>query len=78
MNIVAEHVRELMLLIPLSQTEYRPTPKESLTPKENQLFWRYHGHFPNDFARAVADSIPETQKFIQYDHLTNRVTVEEV
>jgi hypothetical protein len=78
MNIVAEHVRELMLLIPLSQTEYRPTPKESLTPKENQLFWRYHGHFPNDFARAVADSIPETQKFVSYNHLTNRVTVEEV
>ena len=78
MNIVAEHVRELMLLIPLSQTEYRPTPKESLTSRENQLFWRYHGHFPNDFARAVADSIPKTQKFVEYDHLTNRVTVEEV
>jgi hypothetical protein len=78
MNVVADHLKELMILIPLSQTEYRPTPKESLTIRENQLFWRYHGHFPNDFARAVADSIPETQKFVQYDHLTNRVTVEEV
>jgi hypothetical protein len=78
MNIVADHLKELMLLIPLSQTEYRPIPKESLTPKENQLFWRYHGHFPNDFARAVSDCLPESVKFVQYDHLTNRVTVEEV
>jgi hypothetical protein len=78
MNVVADHLKELMLLVPLSQTEYRPIPKESLTSRENQLFWRYHGHFPNDFARAVANSIPETQKFVSYDHLTNRVTVEEV
>jgi hypothetical protein len=78
MNVVADHLKELMLLIPLSQTEYRPTPKESLTQRENQLFWRYHGHFPNDFARAIADSIPETQKFLSYDHLNNRVTVEDL
>jgi hypothetical protein len=78
MNIVADHLKELMLLVPLSQTEYRPIPKESLTTKENQLFWRYHGHFPNDFARAILDCLPETQKFVSYDHLTNRVTVEEV
>ncbi len=76
MSIVADHVKELLLLIPLSETEYRPTPKESLTARENQLFWRYHGHFPNDFARAVADSIPENQKFVTYDHLNNCVTVE--
>jgi hypothetical protein len=78
MNIVADHVKELMLLVPLSQTEYRPTPKESLTTRENRLFWRYHGHFPNDFARAVANSIPENQKFVTYDHLSNRVMVEDL
>jgi hypothetical protein len=76
MNIVAEHVKELMLLIPLSQTEYRPIPKESLTLKETELFWRYHGHFPNDFAKAIQETLPENQKFVQYDHLSNRVTVE--
>jgi hypothetical protein len=78
MNIVADHVKQLVELIAINETEYQPVPKESLSRKERQLFWRYHGHFPNDFARAVADSIPETQKFVQYDHLTNRVTVEEV
>ncbi len=76
MNVVAEHLKELMLLIPISPTEYRPTPKESLTARENQLFWRYHGHFPNDFAKAIHESIPASQKFISYDHLNNRVTVE--
>jgi hypothetical protein len=76
MNVVVDHVKELMLLIPLSQTEYRPIPKESLTPKETELFWRYHGHFPNDFAKAIQESLPENQNFITYDHLNNRVTVE--
>lgn len=76
MNIVADHVKELLLLIPLSETEYRPTPKESLTSREQRLFWRYHGHFPNDFAKAIQESLPDNQKFITYDHLNNRVTVE--
>jgi hypothetical protein len=78
MNIVADHLKELLLLIPVSQTEYQPTPKESLTPEQERLFWRYHGHFPNDFAKAVADALPETHKFVSYDHLSNRVTVEAV
>lgn len=76
MNVVADHVKELLLLIPLSETEYRPAPKESLSIKEQRLFWRYHGHFSNDFAKAIQESLPEHQKFIAYDHLNNRVTVE--
>lgn len=76
MNIVADHLKELMLLVPLSQTEYRPIPKESLSERETRLFWRYHGHFPNDFARAIQELLPENQKLITYDHLANRVTVE--
>lgn len=76
MNIVSDHVKELLLLIPLSQTEYQPSPKDSLSHRETRLFWRYHGHFPNDFAKAIQESIPDNQKFITYDHLNNRVTVE--
>jgi len=78
MSIVADHLKELLLLIPLSETEYRPIPRETLTARESQLFWRYHGHFPNDFARAVADAIPENQRLVTYDHLNNRVTVEDL
>jgi hypothetical protein len=78
MNIVADHVKQLVELVAITETEYQPVPKESLTPKEQQLFWRYHGHFPNDFARGIAECLPDHQKFIQYDHLTNRVTVEVV
>lgn len=76
MNVVSDHVKELLLLIPLSETEYQPTPKQSLSTREIRLFWRYHGHFPNDFAKAIQESLPENQKFISYDHLSNRVTVE--
>lgn len=78
MNIVADHLNHLLLLIPLSETEYRPMPKESLTHRENQLFWRYHRKFPNDFARAVANCLPDTLQFVTYDHLSNKVTVENV
>ncbi len=76
MNIVADHVKTLVQLIPVSTTEYRPVPKESLSEREYQLFWRYHGHFPNDFAKALVESLPTNTKFVQYDHLTNKITVE--
>lgn len=78
MNIVADHLQGLIQLIPLSETTYRPVPKESLSTRETELFWRYHGHFPNDFARALLDILPSNQKFVSYDHLQNCVTVENV
>ena len=78
MNIVADHVKQLVELVSISETEYQPIPRTTLSTKEQQLFWRYHGHFPNDFARGVADSLPDTHKFVSYDHLLNRVTVEVV
>lgn len=76
MNIVADHVKTLVQLIPVSQTEYRPVPRESLSEREQQLFWRYHGRFPNDFAKALVESLPENTKFVEYDHLSNKITVE--
>ena len=78
MNIVADHVRQLVELVSISETEYQPIPRTTLSTKEQQLFWRYHGHFPNDFARRVANCLPDTHKFVSYDHLLNRVTVEVV
>ena len=76
MNIVADHAKTLIQLIPVSQTEYRPVPKESLSHREQQLFWRYHGHFPNDFAKAILELLPSNTKFVQYDHLKNKILVE--
>ncbi len=78
MNIVADHLKTLAQLIPVSETTYRPTPKESLSEREYQLFWRYHSHFPNDFAKAIIELLPPNTEFIQYDHLSNKVTVEVV
>lgn len=78
MNIVADHVRQMVELVSISETEYQPIPRTTLSTKEQQLFWRYHGHFPNDFARGVADCLPDTHKFVSYDHMLNRVTVEVV
>jgi hypothetical protein len=76
MNIVADHLKSLMTLTPVSEYTYRPTPKDSLTYREQKLFWRYHGHFPNDFAKAIVESLPQDHKFISYDHLQNLIYVE--
>lgn len=76
MNVVVDHLKELMQVVPLSQTEYRPLPKENLSHRETQLFWRYHSRFANDFARAITECLPPTAKFIQYDHLNNTIKVE--
>lgn len=76
MNIVADHLKSLMDIIILSETTYRPLPKNNLSTKEYQLFWRYHSHFPNDFAKAIVDLLPPHLNFIHYDHLSNQITVE--
>jgi hypothetical protein len=76
MNIVADHVKQLLCLTQLDESTYRPSPKESLSLREVNLFWRYHGHFPNDFAKAIQESLPQPYKFVSYDHLLNRITVE--
>lgn len=51
-------------------------PKETLSTKENQLFWRYHGHFPQEFTQALINQLPVEYKFVSYDHLRNRLKVE--
>lgn len=76
MNVVVDHLKTLMMLIPVSETVYKPIPKESLSYREQQVFWRYHGHFPNDFAKAIAECLPVSHKFVSYDHLQNLITVE--
>lgn len=76
MNIVVDHLKSLLEIIQISQLEYKPIPKQNLTPREERLFWRYHAHFANDFARAVVESLPDNTKFVSYDHLNNIIQVE--
>jgi hypothetical protein len=78
MSIVSDHVSELASLVLIGDLVYSVIPKPNLTHREVQLFWRYHGHFPNDFAAALPSLIPPQEVFVSYDHLLNRLTTQEV
>lgn len=75
MNIVANHLQSLLSILPINSTTCRPVPKSTLTEQELKQFWKYHGRFPNDFARAILDSLPDDLQFVSYDHLLNLITV---
>lgn len=77
MSIVSEHVMELVQLTRISENTYRPLPKKDLSERQQQLFWKYHGHFPNDFARGLNDML-DNERLIEYDHLTNTLHTETV
>jgi len=71
MSIVSDHV--LQLLEPITE-ELKVMPRLDISDREYQLFWRYHGHFPAEFAAAVAKSLPSGYQFVSYDHLQNKLT----
>lgn len=73
MNFIVDHVKEL--LAPLTEQDLQPKPKSTLSEEEIEKFWSYFAKFPNEFAAAVAQSLPSTVEFVQYDHLANIVTV---
>ena len=73
MNFITDHVKEL--LAPLSVQDLQPKPKEGLSDDEIEKFCLSFGKFPNEFAAAVAHSLPAEVAFVQYDHLQNLVTV---
>jgi len=73
MNFIVDHVKEL--LAPLSVTDLQPKPKQTLSDEEVQKFWSYFAKFPNEFAAAVVQSLPSDVEFVQYDHLSNLVTI---
>jgi hypothetical protein len=75
MNIVADHLHSLLAILPVDTNTYRPVPKSTLTDQELKQFWKYHSRFPNDFARAILDSLPNNLQFVSYDHLSNLITV---
>ena len=71
-NVVAEHVLELLEPI---DDNLKVKPKENISSRELQLFWKYHGHFSNDFAKAVQKALPDKYEFVSYDHLNNKLEV---
>jgi hypothetical protein len=47
-----------------------------LTYKQYKLFWKYHGYFTSEFARAILNILPDHYHFISYDHLNNQLLLE--
>ena len=70
-SVVVTHAKQLLQITPNLQIK----PKDNLSIREQQLFWRYHGHFPQEFTQAIIDSLPPDYDFVSYNHLTNTLEV---
>lgn len=75
---VVDHIRQLLHPFPEASpgTHYFRATPSTLSTREIQLFWKYHGHFQQEFVKAIIDSLPDNYNFISYDHLNNLITVE--
>jgi hypothetical protein len=71
MNIVADHVKTLVQFQPLSNTTLRPMSNGI----DNDKYWRYFSRFPNEFAKGLQLALHPEQEFIEYNHLTNTLTI---
>tara|TARA_Y100000385_G_scaffold286222_1_gene347809 strand:+ start:2461 stop:2688 length:228 start_codon:yes stop_codon:yes gene_type:complete len=69
------YISDLFAPIDYSTTPVRVTPRADLEEDMVKKFWRYHGRFPNDFARAIVEILPKGTTFVSYDHLANSLTV---
>ena len=65
------YISDLFAPIDYNSNPVRVCPRADLEPEQVQKFWRYHGRFPNDFARAIVEVLPEGKTFVSYDHLNN-------
>ena len=70
-NVVVSHVKQLLTIT----EDLKITPKDNLSPREYQLFWRYQGRFPQEFTKAIIDTLPPDYDFVSYNHLTNTLEV---
>ena len=76
--LVVNHIQSLLQPFPFTsqgQSTLKVYPKSNLSTRELQLFWRYHGHFHQEFVQAVIHTLPSNAEFISYDHLLNNVTI---
>jgi hypothetical protein len=77
--VVIEHIRDLLQPLPAASQGVsclQVHPKNNISTRETQLFWRYHGHFPQEFVKAIQSILPNNYHLIEYDHLKNQLTVE--
>jgi hypothetical protein len=77
--VVINHIKSLLQELPDASQGVsclQVHPKNNISTRELQLFWRYHGHFPQEFVKAVESILPNNYHFIEYDHLKNQLTVE--
>ena len=71
MNIIADHVKELVQFQSLSDNTLQPCPND-IDPDK---YWRYFSKFPNEFAKGLALALHPEQEFVTYDHLNNILTI---
>lgn len=77
-NLTVSHIETLIDAFPVlqeGQHTLKVYPRNDTTTREVQLFWKYHGHFPQEFTQAIINTLPTKCEFISYDHLLNNVTV---
>ncbi len=77
--VVVDHIRSLLQPLPDASrgvSHIHIHHRDGLSTREIQLFWRYHGHFPQEFVKAVESILPNNYHFIEYDHLKNVLTLE--
>ena len=70
-SVVVTHAKDLLTIT----EDLKVIPKPNLSTREHQLFWRYHGRFPQEFTQAIIDSLPPDYDFVSYNHLTNTLEV---
>jgi hypothetical protein len=77
-NITVSHIQSLIRDFPTTSngtSTLKVYPIDSISPRELQLFWKYHGHFPQEFTQAIINRLQPNYQFVSYDHLSNTVTV---
>lgn len=70
-NVVVSHAKQLLTIT----EDLKVIPQDNLSPREYQLFWIYQGKFPQEFTKAIIDSLPPNYDFVSYNHLTNSLEV---
>lgn len=74
-QVVVNHIESLLSPFDVSQCPLKASPLPDLSDKDIQLFWRYQGHFPQEFTQALINKLPDGLTFVSYDHLKNQVNV---